>query len=285
MRKRLAALLGLVFVSAAGAFAQGSAVLPASQQTPAAQTPPAPARAEVLVLGVYHMANPGHDIFNTQADDVLAPKRQAEMAQLVEVLKRFRPTKVAVEADVWSKRVPDDYAAYLAGKHELTRNEIEQVGFRLAKELGHKAVYPVDADGDFPYQRLVNYAKGSGRSKELDALMGEFGARVKAQNEYLASHTVLETLLYMNADERVAEEGGLYYRMAHFNEPGDWAGADLVSDWFRRNMRIYANVVRLADSPNERVLVIFGSGHLDWLRRDFGSDPDLRLRKLAEFVK
>jgi hypothetical protein len=32
-------------------------------------------RAEVLVLGVYHMANPGHDIFNMQADDVLAPKR------------------------------------------------------------------------------------------------------------------------------------------------------------------------------------------------------------------
>src|SRR5205807_396603 len=27
-----------------------------------------PPRAEVLVLGVYHMANPGRDIFNTQAD-------------------------------------------------------------------------------------------------------------------------------------------------------------------------------------------------------------------------
>jgi len=286
MRKQLAAVFGLVLVSAVVvAQGQGSVAPHASPQTPVAQAPAAPARAEVLVLGVYHMANPGHDIFNTQADDVLAPKRQAEMAQLVEVLKRFRPTKVAVEADAWSKRVPEDYAAYLAGKHELTRNEIEQVGFRLAKEMGHKAVYPVDADGDFPYQRLVNYAKGSGRSKELDALMGETGARVKAQNEYLASHTVLETLLYMNDDERVAEDVGSYYRMAHFNEPGDWPGADLVSDWFRRNMRIYANVVRLADSPDERVLVIFGSGHLGWLRRDFESDPDFRLRRLAEFAK
>jgi hypothetical protein len=36
---------------------------------------------------------------------------------------------------------------------------------------------------------------------------------------------------------------------------------------------------------NERVLVIFGSGHLGWLRQAVASDPTLRLRKLAEFVK
>jgi hypothetical protein len=277
MRKQLAVLFGLIFVSAAAASGQERA---ASQQTPAA-----PARAEVLLLGVYHMANPGRDIFNAKADDVLAPKRQAELARLAEVLKKFRPTKVAVEADPWSDRYRKAYADYLAGKHELTRNEIEQVGFRVAKELGHKAIYPVDADGEYPYPRVVNYAKGSGRAKELEAIMGEVGAKVKAQDEYLASHTILETLLYMNADERVAQDHAFDYRMARFGEPGDWAGADLVSDWFRRNMRIYGNVVRLIESPAERVLLIYGAGHLGWLRHNFSSDPNLRLRKLAEFVE
>jgi hypothetical protein len=117
-----------------------------------AQAEPAAAqRTEVLVLGTYHMANPGHDIFNMQADDVLAPKRQAEMAQLMEVLKRFRPTKIAVESDAGSDRIPKRYADYIAGKYQLTANEIDQVGLRLAKELGHKTLYAVDADGDFPY--------------------------------------------------------------------------------------------------------------------------------------
>jgi hypothetical protein len=259
------------------ALAFGTTV-PAFSQQPAQ-------RAEVLVLGVYHMANPGRDIFNMQADDVLAPKRQAEIAQLIEVLKGFNPTKVAVEADFAGDRIAKRYADYLAGKYELTRNEIDQIGLRLAKELGHKTVYPVDVDGEFPFQHVLNYAKASGRSKELDALMGEVGAMVKAQNAYLASHTVLETLLYMNADEKVAQDVGFYYREAQFGEPWDWAGADLVSDWFRRNMRIYSNVVRLADSPNERILVIFGAGHLGWLRHDFASDPNFRLRKLAEFAK
>ncbi len=251
--------------------------------TPALAQSPAP-RAEVLVLGVYHMANPGHDIFNTKADDVLAPKRQQEIAELARVLEKFAPTKVAVEADVWSQRVPKEYGDYLVGKYTLSRNEIDQIGYRVAKDMGHKAVYPVDVDGDFPFQRLVNYAKGAGKAKELESMESEIGAMVKTQNDYLLSHSVLETLLYMNADQKVADDVGFYFREAHFGEPGDWAGADLIADWYRRNIRIYSNVVRLIDSPNDRILVIYGAGHLGWLRQQFANDPSVRLRKLAEFV-
>ena len=40
----------------------------------------------------------------------------------------------------------------------------------------------------------------------------------------------------------------------------------------------------LVDSPNERTLIIYGAGHLAWLRRNFSCDPTLQLRKLAEFA-
>jgi hypothetical protein len=92
-------------------------------------------------------------------------------------------------------------------------------------------------------------------------------------------------LVRLNSDAYVAENVGFYYRTAHFSRPGDWRATDLVSDWFNRNLRIYANVVHLIDSPHARILVIFGAGHLGWLRHDFASDPTIRLRKLAEFVK
>jgi hypothetical protein len=36
---------------------------------------------------------------------------------------------------------------------------------------------------------------------------------------------------------------------------------------------------------HERVLVIFGAGHLGWPRRDFESNPNVSLRKLAELAK
>src|SRR4030088_2836128 len=46
------------------------------------------ARPEILVLGTYHMANPGHDIYNMHVDDVQSPKRRQEIAQVIEVLKK-----------------------------------------------------------------------------------------------------------------------------------------------------------------------------------------------------
>ena len=193
---------------------------------------------------------------------VLAPKRQVEITELIGVLKKFHPTKIAIESDAGNEKIPNATQTTSPAKYELTANEIDQIGLRLAKELGHKTIYPVDADGDFPYQRLVNYAKGSGRSKELDAVNAVFAANVKEQGDYLASHSILETLLLINSDQEATQEVGLYYRMAALGEPQDWAGADLVADWFRRNIRIYSNVLKLADSPNERVLVIFGAGHL-----------------------
>src|SRR5947199_7822283 len=105
--------------------------------TSLAQTDQRPQTAqvpEILILGTYHMANPGHDIHNMQADDVLAPKRQQEIAQLIAVLKKFNPTKLAIESDVSGGRVAKEYADYVAGKYPLPLNEIDQIGYRLEKE-------------------------------------------------------------------------------------------------------------------------------------------------------
>lgn len=242
-------------------------------------------RAEVLVLGTYHMANPGHDIYNMKADDVLAPKRQAEIAEIAAALKAFKPTKIAIESDS-QRKLDERYTQYLGGKYVLTANEIDQIGLRLAKELGLTTIYAVDADGDFPFQRVVNFAKANGQSAKLDAITtGGWGEMVKAQGNYLQTHTVLQTLLYMNSDARVAQDVGYYYLAAHYGEPGDYAGPDLLAEWYRRNLRIFNNVTKLVTSPEDRILVIFGAGHLGWLRQAFGSDPTLRLRKLEEFAQ
>src|SRR5665647_2316095 len=93
MRKTISVLasLGLAAFAFLAFVSSGSAI---------AQTAP-PQRAEVLILGTYHMANPGRDVFNMKADDVLSPKRQAEIGELLEVLKRFKPTKIAIESTVY----------------------------------------------------------------------------------------------------------------------------------------------------------------------------------------
>ena len=242
------------------------------------------ARPEILVVGTYHMANPGRDVVNMQADDVLAPKRQQEIAQLIEVLKKFHPTRIAIEADVGSERVAKQYSDYLAGNYALTRNEIDQLGYRLAKELGHRAVYPVDEGGDFPYKRLANYAKANGLEPQFNAVQSSWGAETKALDDFLHSHTVLETFEYMNSDAAAAKGVASYYACVPIGDPEDYAGPDLLAAWYQRNIRIYHNIVKLIDSPNDRILVIYGAGHLGWLQQDAANDATVKLRKMADFT-
>jgi len=242
-------------------------------------------KPQIMVLGTYHMANPGRDLYNMQADDVRSPKRQQELAQLTDVLAKFQPTKIAIEADPDSKRVPAAFQDYLAGKHELSQNEIEQIGFRLAKQLGQKQLYPVDVEGDFPMPRVMNYAKAKGRSAELDKISATAGQMVAQEDAYLKSHTILEMLLHLNSSDYVAEDNSFFYmQLASFGEDGDYAGPDLLADWYKRNIRIHGNIVKLISSPSERILVLYGAGHLFWLQENVRMDSNLCLRTLAEFA-
>src|SRR5512142_3303960 len=111
---------------------------------------------EVMILGTYHMANPGQDIHNLKADDVLVDKRQRELADVAASLAKFKPTKVAVESPVENGAPAKvaKYHDYLAGKLADSRNEVVQVGFRLAKVMKLPEVYGIDVDGDFPFEAV-----------------------------------------------------------------------------------------------------------------------------------
>jgi hypothetical protein len=217
-----------------------------------------------------------------EADDVLAPKRQAEIRELLDVLTRFRPTKIAIETDSDSPKIKQ-YQDYLAGKYELGRDERDQIGFRLAKELNLLKIYGIDADGDFPYLAIQDYAKAHGREKELESLMEQVGKRVRDENEFLRSHSVLQMLLRMNSSEAVRQGLAGYAMFAHFGEEYNYPGARLLTEWYQRNMRIHAHLLNVIE-PGDRVLVIFGAGHLGLLRQAVQADPTLELRTIEEFV-
>ena len=117
----------------------GSALCSAAATKPAA----APVTS-VMIVGGYHMSNPGHDLHDVHADDVLAPRRQKEIVAITNALARFHPTKVAVEWD--APVVAERYPKYLAGTLPPSRNEVVQLGFRLANTA--------HAQGDDVHMRL-----------------------------------------------------------------------------------------------------------------------------------
>jgi hypothetical protein len=224
-----------------------------------------PGQLQVMVVGTYHMSNPGLDSVNMEADDVMSDRRQAEMADLTERLARFAPDKVMLEAAYNGSRVQQEYDAYLSGEYELTRNEIDQIGYRLARRLGHSKVYPVDYPMFMDSTAMEFYEAAHPESKnDGDAIRAGWDAAAKAEKELLLTSTVAEYLSALNSpdfwafdlDRRYALQTSM--RHAQYDQ---YAGADLLTSWYKRNLRIVTNIHRSVDEGDERVLLLFGAGH------------------------
>lgn len=254
--------------------------------TPAVAQSPAVPRAQVMVLGTYHMDNPGRDYANPTVDDVLAPRRQAEIEAVVRALAEFRPTRIAIEATPSRDSLHNArFSAYLAGSYRLGRNEIDQIGYRLAAMLGHERVYPVDYALGMDVGGTLRWAAENGQA----ALAQRMGSTVQAIVAEMNARMPVQSVGGILADANSARADslhGLYLVMATVGRDSVYRGADEVANWYSRNLHIYANIARVAQ-PGERVLVIMGSGHRPLLRQFVAESPELELipaeRYLARF--
>lgn len=62
-------------------------------------------------------------------------------------------------------------------------------------------------------------------------------------------------------------------------------GADLVGEWYKRNLRIFANIVHDVDTDTDRIFVMFGAGHVWTLRQFFEDHPGFDLVPVAEVLR
>lgn len=246
---------------------------------------PAGRRPQVLVLGTPHLANPGRDAANQQIDDVLAPKRQAELERLAELVAAWRPTKIAVE--VPAERDSMLQAAYARYRRDeapaspaASRSETRQIGMRVARRLGHERLYPVDVPLDLDVNGVFRVAAQSGEGAFVQRAQREIGAMMARADSVLRHGTLVDVVRAANAPAADSTHA-FYLQAALIGAPGKdsaYVGARMAADWYARNLMIFANVARLATSPDDRVLVIIGAGH-GKLLRDY-----LRESRLVEVV-
>jgi hypothetical protein len=219
-------------------------------------------KAKIMVLGSYHMANPGADVFNMQADDVLTTHRQKEMEELVSVLLKFKPTKIVLEENSKLDSVHNArFQSYVEGNHKLTANESQQIGFRLAKYSGHKKVFCVDESGKFDFDAVMQFAMQNGQGQSIQTMMGTIQNHIATENKLLLESTLIQYFKHMNRPENQEMGLGWYMKLLDIADGKSFPGPELVSDVYERNLKIMSNIFRLSDSPEDRILVIYGNGH------------------------
>ncbi len=237
---------------------------------------------EVMVLGTYHMGNPGRDLVNVAADDVTSPRRQAELSALAAQLAAWKPTKILIERERAVPFTVSDYHGFTPAQLGRDRNEIVQIGYRLAHRLGHKEVYAFDEQGGrgepdyFPFDKVESYAKAHGEEARVAAILAYFERSAKALSDAQPSSTVARLLMLCNDPARYgAEHEQGYLGLLSIGDGDQQPGAELNAYWYMRNAKMFAKVGLIAQ-PGDRVLVLVGSGHAYWLNDFAAHTPGFR---------
>lgn len=256
-------------------------------------------QAEVLLLGTFHFDDPGLDSYRPQFPwDPFTADHQREIEDVVRLLARFRPTRIALESPASRQPQLDAaYTAFLEDRATLGPAEGQQLGFRLARELGHERVYAVDAPARsyFPGMTQEEY------ERRVTELVEDADAVVMERQEHLTARydrfyreadslkvvlPLRDFLVWANEPERVLLSHGAYLIGGFYlGRDGDYFGPDMRTRWYNRNLRIFHNLQRLTRSPAERILVIIGSGHLPILRHAVKASPEYRLVEAGDYLR
>jgi hypothetical protein len=234
------------------------------------------------------MENSGQDEVNVDADDVLAPDRQAELAALTDRLAEWSPERIAVELPYdWREGLTNLYEEYRSGarsyeeREEIDagrlfgtesqfgcRNEVVQVGFRLADELDHETVHPIDYPMDpsnEDFEALEE--RGFQPNKKVDCSLPDMERHKREVDERLANSTIPEYLSWVNQEEQLQiNHDWMFTRGVRWGEGDNFGGPKSLSTWYDRNLRMVHNLWRAIEPGDERALLLVGSGHVRVLR-------------------
>ena len=244
-------------------------------------------KAKTMVLGVFHFANPGgHDYEEVFEVNILLPERQLELEILLNKLAIYNPTKILIER---SRKTQDslanlEYTNFLNGKFSIKEKNDEQyqIAFKLAKKLGHSRIYCSDARADEWFGIDLNWEKFD-ESKYLKSKNQyhksnryDYETFYRLEDSLKASLKLTDYLKVLNNPKNRLKDHQQYLTSTSLMGAGDnYIGADALARWYRRNLRIYSNVYDIVNfNEQERVLIIYGSGHVWSLRQFFKDSPD-----------
>lgn len=244
-------------------------------------TPPPP--IQVMVVGTFHMAG-GHDMVNPNVKDIMEPRRQKEVLELVDRLAAFKPNKIAVESLYGTDSVQRRLDALLTGKYEFTRSEIDQVALRIAVKSGLKEIHGIDWKKDMDIQSALDHTEKTGqphiKQRAFEFVQGKLMPMV-AKMEDMSLTQIFHDGNLPSLDQ---ESHSMYQILAEVGKGDDYRGADLIAGWYERNLKIAVNIRRIA-KPGDRIFVLIGAGHCKLLRDFLSETPGFEVVSPIQYLR
>lgn len=248
-----------------------------AQAIPSISSQDDPEKVQVLVVGYHYLPH-----------DVMAQNRQSELTALTEQLAIFDADKILLHVPFQSmgeERTNAKYQEYLQGHHPLNRSVQEQLGFRLAEQLGHSRLYGIEDHEALNLSGGLSTIQSQEELLQLRKLMQDGQSIESAKQAQSTVGSLSEYLGYLNREDVLEYEHSVLLKgLSQLKEEGQSVGAKLLSDWYGYHVRLYANLQQVASESGQKVIVLLPSKHLPLFQELLDADPNYEWISAAPYL-
>ena len=253
-------------------------------------------KVEIMLVGFAHLSQMQN---GTEAASMFNPKKQQELEKITAKIAQFQPDAIMVELTPQEQQWADSlYKLYQNDKLDLKMfeygaGETYQVGFRLANKLNLDHVYGIDfnsstsqnllKEGDhFEYfqeqlKKLQQTSRPLGKQVMENSLsLYDFTKKINEPEMLdLSYRAVFNFPAYVQNGD--FDKDGINYRELN-SEEKRYAGAEYISLFFDRNIKIYSNILNTQlQTGSKRIYVMMGQAHIGILKDLLEDNPNYEI--------
>lgn len=255
-------------------------------------------KIKVYLLGTFHFSQ------TDSTYNVLDEKHQKSIHQLCQIIAQQQPDKVFIERQPeyeFQNKIDSLFTLFSKRKTGKLRakNELVQVGFRVAKILGHKKVYQCDHPGRYGSlnSHSIQYAEAHNQMDYIDATARGTVMReddLVNEDSLMQHSTLLQYIQWINSDAVMNTSHASYvsnYPLVgskdfyNYDDDDTLIGAELIADWYRRNIMIYTKMISQLTFDEKAIFLIMGGDHIPILKHLFESNPSFEVVKAESWLK
>lgn len=228
---------------------------------------------EILLVGTIHLGYTP-DV-NTLSENDTDKYSDIHFEQLTNDLAKFKADQVFVEYPFELQKQLNDVYRSNDVNEGFKENEIYQIGFRLAKKLGHKKIYAVDWN-EQPEQSINLELVAEGKSKiEYEEIMERIEIVINKLSSIIQQGDIIKLYKYINSQEYTTNDHKVYVDLMQLED--EMAFEWVSKYWYYRNLRIVQNIKRSIKSEAKRAVILYGAGHNYLIKQQLEDDPSIKV--------
>lgn len=232
----------------------------------------------VLNFGTAHLSNTTDA--NSAKRDLKDSKVKSDINKIVAALVKFKPTIICIEMPPDNNSfVNEVYKKYIIDQSNRLNysDELNSIGLETGRLSGVKYIYGIDDQLGFDYPSLIEIAN----KNKVDSLFVE---NMMDSYKQVNDLPILEQFYEINTKSYKMETFNFYNFLATKHTKSNFEGADIISEFYKRNLRMYSNFCDIPFTNEDRVLIILGATHTAYFDVFLENDPRFKKEDVLKYL-